>query len=60
MEAKEKEEDKVFTMMLERCTPAKESSPLIIIQEMKEMFLTLGFSHTVVQKLVDDQGIDSP
>ena len=57
---KEKQEDEFVTVMLGRCTPAAESAPLIIIEEMEEMFLRLGFSSTVTQKLVDDQEIDSP
>ena len=48
-----------MNVMLGRCTPAAESLPPTIIEEMEQMFLGLGFSQTVVQKLVDDQGIDS-
>ena len=57
---KDKEENKVVTVMLGRCAPAPKSLPLIIIKEMEEMFLRLGFSETVAQKLAKDQGIDSP
>ena len=35
-------------------------NPSSIIKEMEEMFLRLRFSQLVTQKLVDDQGIDSP
>ena len=35
---------------------AKSLSPTII-KEMEEMFLILGFSHTVVMKLVEEQGM---
>ena len=57
---KQKTEDDVVTVMLGRCTPAAESPPLTIIEEVEEMFLRLGFSQMVAPKLLDDQGIDSP
>ena len=41
------------------CAPALPSPPPIIVKEMEEMFLRLGFSKAVVLKLVDDQGINS-
>ena len=36
-----------------------ESIPLIT-EQMKEMFLSLGFNQMVAQKLVNDQRLDSP
>ena len=57
---KQKEEDVTKTVQLVRCTLAAPSLPPMIIKEMEEMFLRLGFSQTVAMKLVDDQGIDSP
>ena len=42
------------------CAPATEDPQQIIIKEMEEMFLGLGFIQTVAMKLVDDQWIDSP
>ena len=57
---KEKEEKEVVTVTLGWCAPAAESLPLSIIKEMEDMFLRLGFSPTVAQKLVDDQRICFP
>ena len=54
------EEDEVDTVSLDRCTLTTKSLLLTIIKEMEEMFLRLGFSQTVVMKLVDNQGMDSP
>ena len=59
-EEEEEEEEEVVTVMLGRCTPAAKSLPPTIVEEIEEMFLRLGFSWTVAQKLVNDQGIDSP
>ena len=42
-----------------RHAPATECLPLTIIKQMVEMLLRLGFSQTVAQMLVKDQGIDS-
>ena len=41
------------------CALATLSPPPIIVEEMKKVFLRLGFSQPVVLKLVEDQGIDS-
>ena len=57
---KQREEDEDDTAPPERCAPAAESLQPTTVKEMKEMFLRLGFSHTVAMKLVDDQGIDFP
>ena len=51
---KEKEEEEVVIVTLGKWTPTTESLPLTIIKEMEEMFLRLGFSQKVTQKLVDD------
>ena len=50
----------IVTLVLGRCTPATEKMLLTTVREMEEMFLRLGFSQTVAQKLVQDQGMDSP
>ena len=57
---KEKEEHEAVTVMTGRHAPAAKSLPPMIVKEIKAMFLRLGFSQTVAQKLVDDQGKDSP
>ena len=57
---KEKEKEEAVTVTLGRHAPATESSSLTIIEEIEEMLLRLGFGQTVAQKLMDDQGIDSP
>ena len=44
-----------MTVILGRHAPAAESPPLIIITEMEEMILRLGFSQTVAMKLVDEE-----
>ena len=46
--------------MLTRFAPATESLQTTIIQEKEEMLLRLGISQMVAQKLVDNQGSDSP
>ena len=56
----EKEEEKVATVVLGYFIPTVEIPPLVIKDEMQEMFLRLGFSQTIAQKLVEDQGISSP
>ena len=57
---KQKEKDEMVTAMPGRSTPAAECLPLTIIKQMEEMFFNLGFSQVVAEKLVYDQGIDSP
>ena len=52
--SKVKEEDKVVTVVLGSHTPAVESPPLAIEDKMPQMFLKLGFSQMVDQKLVED------
>ena len=54
---KQKEEDVAETAPMVRCTLATGSLSPIIIKEMEEMILRLGFIETVAMKLVDDQGI---
>ena len=49
----EKEEE-VINVMLGRCAPAAECPPLTIVEEIEEMFVRVGFSQMVAQKLVDD------
>ena len=49
-----------MTVTFGRHALAAESLPPTIIEEMEEMFLGLGFSETVAQKLVNDHVIDSP
>ena len=56
----EKEEDNVTTVVLGTCMPATIFLPPTMEDEMKVLFLTLDFSQTVAQKLMEDQGIDSP
>ena len=56
---KEEEEEEVVTVMNGKHKPAPESPPLTIVEEMDEMFLKLGCSKIVTQKLVDDKGKDS-
>ena len=51
---KEKEEDKDATLVLCNCLSAVECPPLIVKDEMQEMFLRLCFSQTLAQKLVED------
>ena len=54
------DEGKVATVVLGSCMPAAECQPLTIKNQMQGMLLRLRFSQTVIQKLVKDQGIDSP
>ena len=56
---KQKEEHVAETAPPARYTPAAESLPPTIVEEMEEMFLRLGFTQTVAMKLVDNQGMDS-
>ena len=46
--------------MIGNHVPAIECLPLIIDKERQLMFLRLGFSQMVAQKIVEFQGIDSP
>ena len=54
----QKEEDEVETVLLARCVLAMKSLPPTLSK--KQIFLRLGFSQTVTQKLMDDQWIDYP
>ena len=42
------------------CTPAIPSPSPMVVKEMEEMFLRLGFSQAAVLMLVEDQGMNSP
>ena len=56
---KEKNDDLIHTIMIGNHMPAIEYLPLTINDEIKIMFLTLGYSQAMGQKPVEDQGIDS-
>ena len=56
---KEKEWNDVDPTMLNDCGSVIACLPLIIMDEMQAMFVRLLFSQMVVEKLVEDQGIDS-
>ena len=50
----------MLTVMFSRCTPATECLLPTIIKQIEEMFLNIGFSQVVAEKLVNDQRTDSP
>ena len=56
---KQKEKDEMVTVTPGRSKSGAECLPLTI-EQMEEMFLNLGFSQVVAEKLVYDQQIDSP
>ena len=55
----EKEEKWLDSVTQSSCAPATKS-PNSVIKQMEVVFFSLGFSWEVAQKLVYDQGIDSP
>ena len=56
---KEKRKDKINTIMLDNCWSAVKCIPLTVKNDILMMFIRLGFSQMAVEKLVDDQEIDS-
>ena len=53
-----KEEEDFDTVVLGNCVLASENPPQTIEAEMQMMFLRLGLSQMVAQKIVKDQVID--